>query len=49
MEIFFAYTLKLGTGGRLSMYAHNSKLQFVIGLPNSPKIEAKGVFLVMGP
>ena len=26
VEIYFAYTLKLGTGGRLSMSAHNSKI-----------------------
>ena len=49
MEICFAYTLKLGTRGRLSMSAYNPKLQFVIGLPDSPKTEAKGVVLVKGP
>ena len=49
VEICFVYMLKLGTGGRLSMFAHNPKLQFVTGLPYSPKIEVKGVVLVRGP
>ena len=49
LEICFAYTLKLETRGRLSMFAHNSKLQFVTGLLYSPKTEAKGVVLVKGP
>ena len=49
VEIFFVYTLKLGTGGRLSMSAHNPKLQFVTELPDSPKTEAKEVVLVKGP
>ena len=31
------------------MSAHSLWLQFVTGLPNSPKIEAKGVVLVKGP
>ena len=47
-EICFVYTLKLGTGGRLSMSAHSPRLQFVTGLPSSPKTEAKGVVLVRG-
>ena len=34
---------------RLSMSAHSPGLQFVTGLPDSPKIEAKGVILVRGP
>ena len=46
VEICFIYTLKLGTGGRLSMSAHNPRLQFITGLPDSPKTEAKGVFHV---
>ena len=49
VEIFFIYTLKLGIGDRLSMSAHSFKLQFVIRLPNSPKVKAKGVILVKGP
>ena len=48
-EICFVYMLKLGIRGRLSMSAHNPKLQFVTGLPNSPKTKAKGVVLVKGP
>ena len=42
------YTLKLGIGTRLSMSAHSPRLQFVTGLPNSPKTEAKGAILVRG-
>ena len=49
VEICFIYTLKLGTEGRLSMSAHSPRLQFVTGLPDSPKMEAKGVVLVRGP
>ena len=49
VEICFVYMLKLGTRGRLSMSAHNLRLQFVIGLPDSPKTEAKGVVLVRSP
>ena len=30
------------------MSAHSPRLQFVTGLPDSPKTEAKGVFLVKG-
>ena len=47
-EICFVYTLKLGTESRLSMSAHSPRLQFVTGLPDSPKTEAKGVVLVRG-
>ena len=49
VEIFFAYTLKLGIRGRLSMSTDNSKLRFVTRLPDSPKTEVKGVVLVKGP
>ena len=49
VEICFIYTLKLGIGGRLSMSTHSPWLQFVTGLPDSPKTEAKGVVLVRGP
>ena len=48
VEICFIYTLKLGIEGCLSMLAHSPRLQFVIGLPDSPKNEAKGVVLVKG-
>ena len=47
-EICFVYTLKLGTGGWLSMLAHSPRLQFVIGLPDSPKTEVKEVVLIRG-
>ena len=43
VEICFVYMLKLGTGGRLSMFSHNPKLQFITGLPDSLKTEAKGL------
>ena len=49
VEVCFIYTLKLGHGGRLSMSAQSPRLQFVMGLPDSPKTEAKGVILVRGP
>ena len=48
VEICFIYTLKLGIGGRLYISAHSPQLQFVTGLPDSPKTEAKGVVLVKG-
>ena len=48
VEICFIYTLKLGTGGWLSMLAHSPPLQFVTELPDSHKTEAKGVVLVRG-
>ena len=48
VEICFIYTLKLGIESSLSMLAHNPRLQFVTDLPDSPKIEAKGVVLVKG-
>ena len=49
VEICFIYTLKLGVGGQLFMSAHSPRLQFVIGLLDSPKTEVKGVVLVKGP
>ena len=49
VEICFIYTLKLGTGGRLSMSTHSPQLQLVTGLPDSPKTKAKGVVLVKDP
>ena len=49
VEICFIYTLKLGVGGRLIMSAHSPRMQFITGLPDSPKTEAKEVVLVEGP
>ena len=49
VEVCFIYTLKLGHEGRRSMSTQSPLLQFVMGLPDSPKIEAKGVILVRGP
>ena len=49
VEVCFIYTLKLGHEGQLSLSAQSSRLQFVTGLPDSPKTEAKGVILVRGP
>ena len=49
MEVCFAHTLRLAHGGRLSMSAQSPRLQFVTGLLDSPKSEAKGVILVRGP
>ena len=48
-DICFIYTLKLRIGDRLSMLAHSPMLQFVTGLLDSHKTEAKGVVLVKGP
>ena len=33
----------------MSMSVQNSRLQFVNGLPDSPKMKVKGVILVRGP
>ena len=41
VEIFFTYSLTLRRGGRMSMSILDSRLQFVNGLPDSPKTEAK--------
>ena len=49
VEICFAYSLILRRGGRLSFSILDSRLQFLNGLPDSPKMEAKGVILVRGP
>ena len=49
VEICFAYSLILRRGDRLSFSILDSRLQFVNGLPDSPKMEAKGVILVRGP
>ena len=48
VEVCFSYTLRVAQGGRMSMSAQTLGLQFVIGLPNSPKSEAKGLILVRG-
>ena len=49
VEVFFIYTLKLAHGGRLSLSAQSPRLQVVMGLPDSPKTEARGIILVRGP
>ena len=49
VEIYFAYFLRIAQGGRMSMSDQRSRLQFVNGLPDSPKMEAKVVLLVRGP
>ena len=49
VEICFTYTLTVRRGGRMSMSILDSRLQFVNGLPDSPKTKAKGVILVRGP
>ena len=49
VEVCFTYTLRLSHGGRLCMSTKSPRLQFVTGLPDSPKFEAKGVILVRGP
>ena len=37
VEVYFNYTLKLAHEGRLSLSAQSPQLQFVMGLPDSPK------------
>ena len=49
VDVYFIYTLKLAHEGRLSLSTQSPRLQFVTGLPDSPKTEAKGVILVRGP
>ena len=49
VEICFTYSLILRRGGRLSFSILDSQLQFVNGLPNSPKTKANRVILVRGP
>ena len=49
VEICFAYSLRAAQGGWMSMSIQNSRLLFVNGLPDSPKMEVKGVILVRGP
>ena len=41
--------LNIGLGGWISMSVLSPRLQIVNGLPNSPKMEAKGALLVRGP
>ena len=48
VEVSFICTLKLGIGDKISMSAHSPRLQFLTGLPDFPKTEAKGVVLVKG-
>ena len=49
VEIFIIYFLSIRPGGRMSMSVLSPRFQIVNGLPDSPKSEAKGVFLVRGP
>ena len=49
VEVFFIYTLKLAHGGRLSLSAQSPQLHVVMGLPDLPKTEVKGMVLVKGP
>ena len=49
VEVFFAYTLRVAQGGRMSMSAQSPRFQFITGIPDSPKTKAKGVILVRGP
>ena len=49
IKVFFFCTLKLAHEARLSLSAQSPRLQVVMGLPDSPKTEAKGLVLVRGP
>ena len=48
IEICFIYTLKIVIRGHLFMSTHSPRLQFVIRLPDFPKIEVKWIVLVRG-
>ena len=43
VEICFGYMLKLKIVGRLLISIHNPRLQFITGLLDSPKTEARGL------
>ena len=49
VKLCIIYFLRIGQGSWMSMLVLNPRLQVVNGLPNSPNMEAKGVFLVRGP
>ena len=49
VELFMIYFLSVGSGGRMSMSVLSLQLQIINGLPDSPKMEAKGTLLVRGP
>ena len=49
VELFMIYFMSIGSGGRMSMSVLSPRLQIVNGLPDSPKTEVKGEFLVRGP
>ena len=43
VELFIIYFLNVGSGGRMSILVLSPQLQIVNGLPDLPKMEAKGV------
>ena len=49
VELCIIYFLRIGQGGRMSMSVLSPRLQVVNGLPDSPKMKAKGSLLVRGP
>ena len=49
VEVYFINNFKLAHRGRLSLLTQSTRLQFVTGLHDSPKIEAKDMILVRGP
>ena len=49
VEILIIYSLIIGPGGRMYMSILNPRFQIANGLPDSPRIEAKGALLVKGP
>ena len=48
-RILVIYSLSIGQGSRMSMSVLNPRFQIVIGLPDSPKTEAKGALLARRP
>ena len=49
VELFIIDLLNIGSGERMSTSVLSARLQIVNGLPDSPKMEAKGALLVRGP
>ena len=49
VELCIIYFLRIGQGGQMSMSILNPRLQVDNSLPDSPKMEVKGVLLVRGP
>ena len=49
VELFMIYLLSVGSGGQMSMLVLSPQLHIINGLPDSPKTEVKGAFLMRDP